>query len=327
MKKICLWIICLIILLAPWLSVEAKPMKSIYDKTNQHLPPGAFWVENHWKNTNGFIEVEPVQWRASDTLGLSGSAIPTLGNMIWLKKKYGGKHSVYILDLRQETHLYIDGLPISLFYKRDEINWGKTPEEISKEEDYLINYFLKTGFIHINKLGKPQSGFKVPMNPHTVTIKDIYSEQVAAQKAGLGYFRIEVPDYHPPAPDQVDQFLAIIKQLPQNAWLHIHCAAGKGRTTTFMIMRDIVTNAKDVSLEDILAGQEKLGGINLFGVSPSHSSQPWKKEYHQARRHYIKLFYTYVHSGAYPHETFSAWIKKQPENPYKLILKTDAYIQ
>jgi hypothetical protein len=56
-------------------------------------------------------------------------------------------------------------------------------------------------------------------------------------------------------------------------------------------MRDILINAKYVYLEDIITRQAGLGGIDLFGISPSIATQPWKKEYHQARKDYVNILY------------------------------------
>jgi hypothetical protein len=327
----------MVLLVVPWFSSGAQQVRSTFTKKNKFLPAGAFWIKNHWKSQEQG-ETAPVNWRSTenahylkinskglDTLFISGSAAPALEDMRWITKKYGQNHPVYIVDLRLETHLYINGLPVSLFYRRDEINWGKSSKKIQEEEQYWVNYFNYKGFILINRLGKPVLGFKIPLDSHTLAVKNTYTEEHAAKKAGSGYIRIEVPDYHPPAPDQVDKFLTFIKKIPKNSWLHFHCAAGKGRTTTFMVMRDIVANAKQIPLQTILTRQELLGGINLFRKSPSLSAQPWKKEYHHARRDYIRLFYTYVNSKAIQTQSFSDWIKKQPEGPYKRLLKSAAY--
>lgn len=340
MKTTTLFIFFILTLNVPTLFAQVDDMKSTNTLEEISSPAQAFWVKNHWPKANEAAHSAPLHWRSApgaaynllqinnkglDTLFISGSAAPTLENMIWIKKTTGEQHPVYIIDLRQETHLYLNGLPISLFYKRDEINWGNTPWEITKKEQLWVKHFLKSGMISINKSGKVQAGFKVPTEQVTLQIKELYPEDYAAKKAGVDYFRIEVPDYHPPSPDQVDQFLAIIKKVPSNAWLHFHCAGGKGRTTTFMVMRDILANAKHVSLQDIITRQEKIGGIDLLGTSLSLAEQPWKKEYHQARTDYIRLFYNYIHSSTYPRETFAAWVSKQPDSSYKLILKTSAY--
>ncbi len=92
-----------------------------------------------------------------------------------------------------------------------------------------------------------------------------------------------------------------------------------------MTMRDILSNSQHVSLEDIVARQGALGGINLFGESPSLVSQTWKKEYHQARVNFINIFYIYVHSGAHFKQSFTSWLSKQPDSSYKQLLSTQAY--
>lgn len=337
MEEIKLKILQLFLLSFTCLSLEASATKSIIQIKKLQLPSGAFWIDNHWRDVQGYSNV-PYRWRYKtsnikdfddveiqinktglDNLFISGSANPTLANMLWLKKTYGAKHPVYIIDLRQETHLFINGLPISIFYKKNQINWGKSSSQINAEEQAWVNQLVSAGKIILNKSGKPIAGLKVPTNPITLNILEANTEEETARKAGLGYFRIPVPDYHPPTPAQVDQFLIVIKNIPLNSWIHIHCAAGKGRTTTFMVMADIVANGKTVKLNDIVARQTLLGGTDLFGTSKSLISQPWKNEYHKARVDYIKLFYTYIHSGAYPLQNFSSWMAKQPVSPYKLL--------
>lgn len=342
MEKIGIFIFSFITLVLICMTTHA----AVTPKTStlEQLPSGAFWIDNHWRMVRGCAEFAPVHWRNTtgclrviddedvpindkglDHLFISGSANPTLANMTWLKKNYGDKHPVYIIDLRQETHLFINGLPISIFYKKDEINWGKTLPEIIKAENDWVRYLSSQKQIQINKLGRPISGLKVPTNPIKISIKEVYTEAEVARKAGLGYFRFAVPDYHPPTPEQVDQFLSLVKKLPANSWLHFHCAAGNGRTTTFMVMRDILANGKNIALTDIVTRQALVGGIDLFAASKSLSTQPWKSPYHEARIEFIKLFYTYIHTGSDQEQSFTHWIKKQPEGPYKSILTTSAY--
>ena len=343
MKRIRLSIHCILLLFFSWNCAEATEAR-IIGTSRIELPSGAFWIDNSWRSRHSYAQYEPVRWRnvtgclnvlqteqiPINTKGLtdlfiSGSANPTLVNFTWLKETYGKKHPVYVIDLRQETHLFVNGLPISVYYKKNQINWGKDTTEISLTEHNWSKQLRGAGSIQINQLGRPRQGLKVPENPLTIKIEEAYTEEEVAHEAGLNYFRLTVPDYHPPAPYQVDQFLKLIQKIPSNSWLHFHCAAGKGRTTTFMVMRDILTNAKLVSLEDIIARQALAGGIDLFGPAESLTAQPWKNEIHQARINYIKLFYTYINTGAYPSQSFTDWITNQPDGPYKSLLKTDAY--
>ena len=286
------------------------------------LPTGAFWVSNHWCTKDSCQK--PKHWRASvGNLYSSGSASPSLDTMYRLKKTYGKNHSVYLIDLRQETHLLVNGLPISIFYKQDAINWGKTPAEIHTHEINWSKQLAQAKQVTVNTLSKTKATFKGPKDPITLPIKTIQTEAQAAHIAGLGYYRLYVPDYHPPTPLQVDYFLKLLQTLPPNAWLHFHCAAGKGRTTTFMVMRDILANAKKLPLEAIVKRQASIGGIDLLNPSKP-SAYPWKSTYHAARRDFIRLFYRYV-SEAYPRLSFGTWVFKQPAGDYTLLLDSEAY--
>lgn len=59
----------------------------------------------------------------------------------------------------------------------------------------------------------------------------------------LNYIRIPVQDRHGPDDDTVNAFVTFVKTLPEDVWLHFHCLAGEGRTTTFMVIYDILRNA------------------------------------------------------------------------------------
>lgn len=308
---------------------------SIKAQALETMPTDAGWVSNHWCNSPACTE-KPVRWRTSlskahsaiNTTGLeglysSGSAAPSISNLNWLKAKYGKNHPLYLIDLRQETHLQVNGLPISIFYKQNAINWGKNLRDISTSELAWSKQLSSKTSLLLYQLALNKKGSKSLQAPVSLTIKEVGTEEQAAKRAGLNYFRIDVPDYHPPSPMQVDAFLSLFKTLPSNAWLHFHCAAGKGRTTTFMVMRDILANGSKLSLNDIVNRQARLGGINVLSTRSSHF--PWKVRYRAARKEFVELFYQYVRSQSDVSENFATWMTKQKEGPYQSLLKTAAY--
>lgn len=69
---------------------------------------------------------------------------------------------------------------------------------------------------------------------------------------------------------------------------------GAGRTTTFMVMYDIMKNAHKLSLNDIVQRQALLGGNNILEISQSEDDA-WKKKAAIERKHFIEKFYKYVH--------------------------------
>ena len=57
-------------------------------------------------------------------------------------------------------------------------------------------------------------------------------------------------------------FVQLVNSELKDNWLHFHCKQGIGRTTTFMIMYDIMKNAKEVSLDDIVKRQVALSKMS-----------------------------------------------------------------
>lgn len=142
-----------------------------------------------------------------------------------------------------------------------------------------------------------------------VKVEKVETEEALASRLGMRYKRIPITDQMAPTDDEVDAFMAFYKSLPKNAWLHFHCHAGHGRTTTFAVFYDILSNPA-VALDDIVARQYALGGTNLFIPSKKDN---WKGKEIRKRAEQIRKFYAYVQanrSNQYA-QTFSAWVKAQ----------------
>jgi protein tyrosine phosphatase (PTP) superfamily phosphohydrolase (DUF442 family) len=177
-----------------------------------------------------------------------------------------------VVDLREESHGFVDGNPISW---RGEINWpnmGKSLKWINQDESQRLDGLRQSKGQNV----KAQS------------------EEEVCREAGAGYVRIPVTDYCRPEDRDVDQFLTFTASMPQDSWLHFHCKAGRGRTTTFMAMYDMMKNAKKVSLEDIVARQRLLNGVNLL----AHKEQGDPKRLtSEMRGQFVKDFYDYCKSN------------------------------
>ena len=82
----------------------------------------------------------------------------------------------------------------------------------------------------------------------------------------------------------VDYFIESIKSQPQNSWLHFHCKEGIGRTSTFMIMYDIIKNYKEVGADDIIKRQLALANFDENNL---------KSFYNNERMAFLNKFYDY----------------------------------
>ena len=168
-------------------------------------------------------------------------------NLPILLKAIDTKLPIIIFDLRQESHGFINGIPISFANEKNNANEGLSNSEVIKKEKSQLDSI---------KIGVPISFHNDPKQ--TITSKEVFDEQTLATSNNLGYKRIFATDEVLPSPEVIDSFVSIIKDLKEENWLHFHCKEGIGRTTSFMIFYDMMKNYNDVSAEDIINRQINL---------------------------------------------------------------------
>ncbi|MBR0060763.1 MAG: protein tyrosine phosphatase, partial [Selenomonadaceae bacterium] len=250
------------------------------------LPRSFRLMTDDWQiNSRG---KEPTR-QGMDTLRASASgqpsqvALTTLYNKI---RELEPEAKIFMVDLRQETHGFVNALPVSLHTEHNAINAGKTTAEVEAAEiEQLKNLRgIQTTFMPMGNADK-----KI-LKPITIIPRVIYTEREISEKVGFDYVRFAAADMQFPAPEIVDDFIVFVANLPENSWLHFHCHAGHGRTTTFLVMYDIMKNP-DVSLEDICKRQYLLGGTNLL-LEPEGND--WGAKMARDRAKKIRLFYDFV---------------------------------
>lgn len=196
----------------------------------------------------------PMRLRDIPTLNISGSAQFTKDQLLNLKNSIN-KDNICIVDLRQESHGMINDLAISFLNPYKDLNNGFTTEQTIKAENSLLN--------------KIKIGNTIQLYKHTgifikdITVDFISNESQLVTEADMQYKRFAVKDNSAPTPNIVDEFVEFIKNKPDDIHLHFHCAAGKGRTTSFMVMYQAMKNNSNLTLEQLLSYQYNIGGVNL----------------------------------------------------------------
>ncbi len=145
-------------------------------------------------------------------------------------------------------------------------------------------------------------------SPQQVIVKEASIERDLVSSAGTSYVRVAVTDHTRPLDDAVDRFIVAVRALPENAWAHFHCEAGLGRTTTFMVLYDMLRNATRVSLEDIVRRQKLLSFDYdvLRPVGPGN----WKAPYVEDRIAFVRVFYDYARANPNGRpQLWSEWLK------------------
>lgn len=224
------------------------------------------------------------------------------------------KGKVFIVDLRQESHGFVNGHAVSWFSRKNWANRGKTLQEIEEDEAGRLKALLAQGYVEINRVTRnAPDGEIADAAPFPAGIQNALTEKELVPSYGFGYCRIPVPDHSRPSDEDVDLFLEFYRSLPRNAWLHFHCRAGAGRTTTFMLMCDILKNGSNLGLEELGKRQVLLGGIDLLNSPPPKDN--WGYGIYTERSGFLRDFYEYARQTEGGHSSsWSAWVKKTSQN-------------
>lgn len=246
-----------------------------------------------------------------DTLPLSGSAefsVPAFHALLKdLHTRAQG--SICVIDLRQESHGFMNGYAVSWYGKHDWGNIGRTKREALRDENMRIRSAQGKDVVlaHLDKK-------KQPKNQQTVHVTAAMTERELVENAGVRYVRLAVTDHKWADPQTIDEFVDLVKKMPADTWMHFHCQAGKGRTTSFMAMYDMMKNPA-VPLKDILYRQYLLGGAYLaYDPTTQHAPTGWEDADYHHKSEMIAKFYDYVQQN---HENdyavpWSMWLKKNP---------------
>ncbi len=225
------------------------------------------------------------------TLNISGSRQFSAENLSEIINHIGIEAPITIVDLRQESHGFINNLPVSWANDHNNANLGLTRDKILLDE---------TNKLTAIKLNKPITYYNHP--DKTIIPIKVENEESLTKSKLLSYERIPVTDGKIPQDNIVDYFVNFVTTNPKNTWLHFHCKEGIGRTTTFMIMYDMMKNSKQVSENDIIRRQMLLSNFNSKEISSFCNSE---------RTEFLNKFYLYckIHSCCSYDQSFSDWRK------------------
>ena len=256
-------------------------------------------------------EDEPPTREGLDNLRISGSAQCTAAGFASLYTKLSAAAAapgapIYDVDLRQESHGFADGLPVSWHKKGNLANEGKTPEEVALDEEERLAGIsgVATTFVPRGKTDKGR------VEAVTFAPQNVQTEKEVAEAAGFRYVRFYVTDRTQPDTETIEAFLDFVDSLPGDAWLHFHCRAGRGRTTTFMAMYDMIRNP-GIPAETIIERQHLIGGADLTAMK----DEEWKNERIIQRLETLKLFSEYVRARHAGETTlrWGEWIEEEAE--------------
>jgi hypothetical protein len=274
-------------------NTKSEAVQLIKNMDNIKAMPRNFRLStNHYQPITGPLPTR----KGLNTLRASGSSQYSERGLQWILAAIPSSQ-IILVDLRQESHGFIDG---AAFSWRGEHNWdnrGKTPEEIEKDQAKKIQGIKQQGFIRF--YADKNETYTKPLH-----IQNVFNEEQLAKRYHIDYLRYYIPDHERPSDSNVDDFIALVKNLSPHTWLHFHCAAGKGRTTSFLAMYDMMRNAYQVSFQDIIKRQMLLGGLDLHPKT-DHS---FKQQPSEQRYAFLQQFYAYCLANPHLEQSWTAWL-------------------
>lgn len=249
-----------------------------------------------------------------DTLKLSASAMPNALNWEEIRNHIHQQNTILpekiiVIDLRQESHGYLNNMAITLNSTHNWVNLHKTNEQAkTDEENWLL--LLKNQSVVSGVLTPQQFETHNYVQGTSFDVLSVQSEEDVVRSNYFDYQRFYVSDHRAPLDSEVDNFIAFYRQLSPDVWLHIHCRGGKGRTTTFLTLIDMLHNADKVSFKTILARQAAIPPF--YDLAAVFRSDPDLTIFYVERLHFLEQFYKFAQATLQGYSgTWSEWKSMQ----------------
>jgi hypothetical protein len=155
---------------------------------------------------------------------------------------------LYLVDLRQETHLFFNHHAVSWYADKDFANVGQTLDWIVADEAAQLARVKALPDTQLFCIKQDDQGNVTPTGYSELVVKSAKTEQDVAAKMPSShrpkYIRIPVTDHCNPGSDALNRFVELCLSLKPGDWLHCHCHGGDGRTNDVLALFDMVHWAK-----------------------------------------------------------------------------------
>lgn len=228
---------------------------------------------------------------------------------------------ILVIDLREESHGFINGDAITVYYGPLSFKRHQPASILLHDEAVKLNFIRQMPYIFVYKIIKGEDGMPLNKVPFLYQVKRVASEQEIVQEMGARYVRLPVTDHFPPNNKTVDAFVDLVKTLPPETWLHVKCRGGKGRTTTFMVMYDMLKNPT-LPRKKFFKRQVFIQGMDLSQIA-SVPKKEWKKGLGLKRFLFLNRFHKYLQAeDGYKVCSWSTWVRKHFPAPEDELFQT-----
>ncbi len=250
-------------------------------------------------------------------LRASGSESPTQFGWEEIVTKIQSQNTpikqVWVLDLRQESHLYVNGVNITHASKYNWINAGLSKNAILDKEDAWMKSLSQSSTLE-NAMDSQQFQEEQYDKGVEIPIQTIQLEETLVQSLSLKYERMPIQDHCRPDDEVVDALIDFFANIRPDDWVHLHCRGGKGRTTTVLAMYDMLLNANQLSFDDIITRQKSIPPY--YDLEFTNKGIPELTPYYKERLAFLHQFYLYTQDrlAGYPGK-WTDWLAIENKRP------------
>ncbi|KMT21772.1 hypothetical protein [Clostridium cylindrosporum] len=224
-------------------------LPNIVDASNDQKYENNLILDNESKNEL------PYKYRIINSLKISGSS-QINPNQIKNMKANIKNSQIFIVDLRDELHGFINNSPVSFYEPNKDLTKDLSTSKILANETLRLASIPKGDKLTLHSRNAGYSS--------SVFIESVLSESTVVRNNNLIYVRFASSNENIPSIKTIDQFVSFVKYQVPNTHLHFHCDNGEYRTTLFMSMYQMMKNKNNLPLKEILDYQYKIGGISLL---------------------------------------------------------------
>src|SRR6266550_690133 len=211
-------------------------------------------------------DLKRVPFRASGSRQLDKSRFRSTLQEIAKLVPQGGR--IYLVDLREESHLFFDDTAVSWFADKDFANVGQPLAWIRADELAQIEKIKQVPTTQVFSIAKDDEHRVTPTGSAEVTVGSAETEEQFAAGLVVGrpveYVRLPVTDHWMPRGQTLVRFIDLCQQIVcDRDWVHFHCRGGSGRTAMFLALYDMLSWARSgasefPSLEEFARRQHEL---------------------------------------------------------------------
>ncbi len=207
-----------------------------------------------------------------------------------------------IVDLRQESHAFIDGRAVSWCADKDWSNVGQPPAWITRDEQCQLEKLAAAPDALVYAVHKDADGNLQILGSRPLHVTRTETEEMVVERIenrlAISYLRLHVTDHCAPEDDAMRTFLQTLGNVAATTWVHFHCHGGDGRTTTFLTMYDMLGHAKTrppvSSPPDLEYFRNRQLQIFHYDLRPNPSVKRWQAPLSEIRWRRLDSFRRYV---------------------------------